>query len=49
MFVAIDRTSKVAFAELRPQAKRVVAAEVPRRGSDKLPYRGYTVLTNNGV
>ena len=48
-FVAIDRTSKVAFAELHPRAKRVVAAEFPRRVLDKLPYLVHTVLTDNGV
>ena len=37
LFVAIDRTSKVAFAERHPRAKRVVAAEFLRRVLDKLP------------
>ena len=49
LFVAIDRTSKVAFAERHPRAKRVVAAEFLRRVLDKLPYRVHTVLTDNGV
>lgn len=49
LFVAIDRTSKVAFAELHPHAKRVVAAEFLRRVLDKLPYRAHTVLTDNGA
>ena len=49
LFVAIDRTSKVAFAELPPRAKRVVAAEFLRRVLDKLPYKVPTVLTDNGV
>ena len=49
IFVAIDRTSKVAFAERHPRAKRVVAAEFLRRVLDKLPYRVHTVLTDNGV
>ena len=31
LFVAIDRTSKAAFAELHPRAKRVVTAEFLRR------------------
>ncbi len=47
--MAIDCTSKVAFAELHPRAKRVVAAEFLRRVLDKLPYQVHTVLTNNGV
>ena len=49
LFVAIDRTRKVAFAELHPRAKRVVAAEFLRRVLDKLPYKVHTVLTDNGV
>ena len=49
LFVAMDRTSKVAFAELHPQAKRVVAAEFLRRVLDKLPYQVPTVLPDNGV
>jgi hypothetical protein len=49
LFVAIDRTSKVAFAELHPQAKRMVAADFLRRVLDKLPNKGHTVLTDNGV
>ena len=47
--MALDRTSKVAFAELHPHAKRVVAAEFLRRVLDKLPYHVHTVLTDNGV
>ena len=35
-FVAIDRTRKVAFTELHPRAKRVVAAEFLRHVLDKL-------------
>ena len=49
LFVAIDRTSKAAFAGLHPRAKRVVAAEFPRRVLGKLPYRVHIVLTGNGV
>jgi transposase InsO family protein len=49
LFVAIDRTSKVAFAELHSRAKRVVAAEFLQRVLEKLPYRVHTVLTDNGV
>ena len=39
----------MAFAELQPRAKRVVAAEFLRRVLDKLPYQVPTVLTDNGV
>ncbi|MGI4737306.1 MAG: IS481 family transposase [Janthinobacterium lividum] len=49
LFVAIDRTSKVAFAELHPQAKRMVAADFLRRVLEELPYKVHTVLTGNGV
>jgi transposase-like protein len=49
LFVAIDRTSKVAFAELHPKAKRMVAADFLRRVLEKLPYKVHTVLTDNGV
>ena len=47
--MAIDRTSKVAFAERHPRAKRVVATEFLRRVRDKLPYKVPTVLRDNGV
>ena len=49
LFVAIDHTSKVAFAELHPRAARVVAAEFLRRVLDKLPCKVHTVLTDNRV
>ena len=49
LFVAIDRTSKVAYAELHPRAKRVVGSEFLRRVLDKLPHRVHTVLTDSGV
>lgn len=42
--VASDGTSKVTFAELPPQTKRVVAAEFPQRVLEKLPYKVPTVL-----
>ena len=47
--MAIDRTSKVAFAELPPRATRMVAADFLRRVLEKLPYKVHTVLTDNGV
>ena len=49
LFVAIDRTSKVAFAERHPRGKRVVAAAFLHRVLDKLPDEVHTVLTDNGV
>ena len=47
--MAIDRTSKVAFAELRPRATRMVLADFLRRVLEKLSYQVHTVLTDNGV
>ena len=49
MFVAIDRTSKVAFAELHPRATRMLAAEFRRWVLEKLPYKVHKLLTDNGV
>ena len=48
IFVANDRTGTAAFAELHPRAKRAAAAFL-RRVLDRLPYKGHTVLTGNGV
>jgi hypothetical protein len=45
----LTSASKVAFAQLHPRAKWVVAAEFLRRVLDKLPYQVPTVLTDNGV
>ena len=47
--VAAGRTSKAAFAELNPRAKRVVAAEFLRCVFDKVPYQVHSVLPDNGV
>ena len=47
--MAIDRTSKVAFAELYLRATRMIAAGFLRRVLDKLPYKAHKVLTDNGV
>jgi len=49
MFVAIDRTSKFAFAELHERATRRIAADFLRRLIDAVPYRIHTVLTDNGT
>ena len=38
LFVAIDRASKVAFAELQPRATKMLAAELLRRVPAALPY-----------
>ena len=47
LFMAIDRTRKVAFAELHPRAKRVAAAEFLRRVLDKVPFKVHKILVNN--
>lgn len=48
LFIAIDRVSKFAFAELHEQATRRVAANFLRRLVERVPYRIHTVLTDNG-
>jgi len=49
LFVAIDRTSKVAFAELHARATKVIAADFLRRVLAVLPYKVHKVLTDNGT
>ena len=49
LFVAIDRTSKYAVAELRPSAKSEDACEFLRRLMEVVPYRIHTILTDNGT
>ena len=49
MFVAIDRVSKFAFAELHERATRRTAANFLRRLIDAVPYNIHTVLTDNGT
>lgn len=49
LFVAIDRTSKFAFAELHERATRANATEFLRRVIAAVPYRIHTVLTDNGI
>ena len=49
LFVAIDRTSKLAFAELQPRATTMRAADFLRRVLAALPYKGHKVLTDNGT
>ena len=48
LFVAIDRISKFAFAELHDRATRRIAADFLRRLLAHVPYRIHTVLTDNG-
>ena len=49
MFVAIDRVTKFAFAELHERATRRVAAEFLKRLIEAVPYKIHTVLTDNGT
>jgi transposase-like protein len=49
LFVAIDRTSKFAYAELHEKANRQIAAAFLRKLIDIVPYSIHTVLTDNGI
>lgn len=49
LFVAIDRTSKVAYAELHPSATKLIAAQFLRNLIEAVPYKLHTVLTDNGI
>jgi transposase InsO family protein len=49
LFVAIDRTSKFAFARLVESAGKMEAAQFLRDLIEAVPYRIHTVLTDNGV
>lgn len=49
LFVAIDRTSKFAYAELHPKAGKMAAAQFLRNLVVITPYTIHTVLTDNGI
>jgi transposase InsO family protein len=49
LFVAIDRTSKFAFAELYTKAGKMNAAQFLRNLVAAVPYTVHTVLTDNGI
>ena len=49
LFVAIDRTSKFAFAELYTKAGKMNAAQFLRNLIAAVPYTIHTVLTDNGI
>lgn len=49
LFVAIDRTSKFAFAELHERATRPIAAAFLRHLIAAVPYKIHTILTDNGI
>ncbi len=47
--MAIDRTSKLAFAELHPQATQLIAVDFLRRVLGQIPYKVHKLLTDNGI
>jgi hypothetical protein len=47
LFVAVDRTSKFAFAQLHERATRRIAADFLQALVAAVPYRIHTVLTDN--
>lgn len=49
LFVAIDRTSKFAVAQLVEKADRKTAWEFLERLLEAVPYRIHTILTDNGI
>jgi transposase InsO family protein len=49
LFVAIDRTSKFAYAELHEKAGKMAAAQFLRNLVATVPYAIHTVLTDNGI
>ncbi len=49
LFVAIDRTSKFAYAELHDKANRYTATAFLKALIEAVPYRIHTVLTDNGI
>jgi transposase InsO family protein len=49
LFVAIDRTSKFAFARLVESAGKMEAAQFLRELVEAVPYNIHTVLTDNGI
>jgi transposase InsO family protein len=49
LLVAIDRTSKFAYAELHQKATRRVAADFLQNLIKAVPYKIHTVLTDNGT
>jgi transposase-like protein len=49
LFVAIDRTSKFAYAELHEKANRWIATDFLRALIKVVPYKIHTVLTDNGI
>jgi len=49
MFVAIDRTSKFAYAKFHPRATRMIAKDFLDNLTKVVPYKIHTILTDNGI
>ena len=49
LYVAIDRTSKFAYAQLHKSQTKMIAAEFLRNLLGAVPYKIHTVLTDNGI
>jgi len=49
LYVAIDRTSKFAYAELHKSQTKIIAAEFLRNLIKAVPYKIHKVLTDNGI
>ena len=49
LFVAIDRTSKFAYAELHEKSGKIEAAQFLRNLIAAVPYKIHTILTDNGI
>ena len=49
LFVAIDRTSKFAYAELHGRANRHTATAFLKALVEAVPYKIHTILTDNGI
>jgi hypothetical protein len=49
LFVAIDWTSKFAYAELHTEANKMIAAQFLRNLIAAVPYKLHTMLTDNGI
>ena len=48
-FVAIDRTCKLAYAELHTDKKKMTAVQFLRNVIAALPYKIHTILTDNST
>jgi transposase-like protein len=49
LYVAIDRTSKFAYAELHKSQTKMIAAEFLRNLIKAVPYKIHKILTDNGI